>query len=608
MQNFKWIIGAVLAAGPLNAADKPNVVLIVCDDLNDYITGIPGQSGHPQTITPNVEKLAKSGVAFRRAYSNHPVCAPSRSSFLTGIYGHTSGNLFWSKWFQNPVLKNSRSLMDHFKQNGYHVVGSGKLMHHGKPDEWNEYKYKADYGPSVYDGEQRVAHHSVPKPFWDIGSVDGSWGALEDVPYADDDNPQSGWIYGDWGKVTPFRAGIDPTPDERNAAWAAERIERFAEDKSDQPFFLGVGFIRPHTPLHVSQKYFDMFPLDSIALPVIIDGDADDTHYREIFDPSHKGLRYYRTLMEAYNDDKELALKTYTQAYLACVAAVDECIGTVVDAIDNSPFKDNTIIVVTADHGWQMGQKDYLFKNSPWEESCRVPFVVRAPGVAKRGRVAEHPVSLIDLYPTLVDLCGLPEETRKSDNGAPLDGHSVRPFLENPESRTWEGPNGALSMIYIGELNAGFTAEDKNDVANQHWSYRTEHWRYIRYNDGVEELYDHQNDPREWDNLAGSPEHKAVKEKLHQEMLDLIGPMKRFPPEGKQKRASPKNKKWDWFATLDTNKDGQVTVGEWLTWRKKSAVKKGEAFDEERQRGYFVGRDGNGDGVMTRQELEASQE
>jgi len=157
---LKGLILATGLAGSVFAAEKPNVVLIVCDDLNDYITGIPGQTGHPQTITPNIEKLAKSGVAFRRAYSNHPVCAPSRSSFLTGIYGHTSGNLFWSKWFENPVLKNSRSLMDYFKQNGYHVAGSGKLMHHGKPNEWSEFKHKADYGPMVYDGENGSRIHA----------------------------------------------------------------------------------------------------------------------------------------------------------------------------------------------------------------------------------------------------------------------------------------------------------------------------------------------------------------------------------------------------------------------------------------------------------------
>ncbi|VGO11978.1 Arylsulfatase [Pontiella desulfatans] len=595
---------AALLVGGVFAAQPPNVVLIVCDDLNDYITGIPGATGHPQAITPNLEKLATSGVAFRRAYSNHPVCAPSRSSFLTGIYGHTSGNLFWNKWFQNPVLKNSRSLMDHFKQNGYHVAGSGKLMHHDKPDEWSEFKYKADYGPMAYDGEKRVAHPGVPKPFSDIGSVDGSWGALEDVPYANDGNPESGWIYGDWSKLKSMKPG-DPTPDERNADWAAGKIADFSKQKNGKPFFLGVGFIRPHTPLHVSQKYFDMYPLDQLELPIIKTDDAADTHYREIFDPNHKGLRYYRTLVEAFNGDEEKAVKVFAQAYLACVTAVDECIGTVVDAIDNSPFKDNTIIVVTSDHGWQMGQKDYLFKNSPWEESTRIPFVVRAPGIAQAGAVAEHPVSLVDLYPTLVDLCGLPKETRKNENGAALDGHSIRPFLVNPESRSWAGPEGALSMIYIGELNKGYTAEEKNRIENQHWSYRTERWRYIRYNDGVEELYDHENDPREWKNLANSPEHQAIRKQLNQQVFSLVNETA-IRQQPQTKPVTPK-KKWDWFTALDSNKDDRVTEGEWLTWNKKSAVKKGEAFNETQQKTYFAERDTNGDGWLTRQELEKAK-
>ncbi|TWT84052.1 Choline-sulfatase [Planctomycetes bacterium CA13] len=599
------LIILVIAVGASSAFAKtqPNVVLIVCDDLNDYITGIPGGAGHPQAITPHMDRLALSGVAFRRAYSNHPVCAPSRSSFLTGIYGHTSGNLFWSKWFQNPVLKNSRSLMDHFKQNGYFVAGSGKLMHHGKPDEWSTFKYKADYGPQVYDGENRVAHPSVPKPYGDIGAVDGSWGALEDVPYADDGNSESGWIYGDWSKLTPFNPETDPTPDERNAAWAAEMIEGFAKKKAGQPFFLGVGFIRPHTPLHVSQKYFEMYPLDELELPTIKPGDADDTHYREVFDPSHKGLRYYRTLVETYNGDEEKALKVFTQAYLACVTAVDECIGTVVDAIDNSPLKDNTIVVVTSDHGWQMGQKDYLFKNSPWEESCRIPFVVRAPGVAKPGTVAEHPVSLIDLYPTLVDLCGLPSETRKNGSGAPLDGHSVRPFLENPQTGEWDGPEGALSMIYFGEKHKG---GGKNLVDHQHWSYRTQRWRYIRYNDGVEELYDHDSDPREWNNLAGSPELAAVKQELKRQMFAMIDSTK-IRTVSAEAAPEAQNNNWDWFNTLDANRNKQVTKDEWLAWHKKSAARKGKPYEEDVPSEYFEELDGNNDGIMTREELEAGK-
>ena len=493
---------------------RPNVVLIVCDDLNDFITGIPGQAGHPQSVTPYVEKLAKSGVAFRRAYSNNPVCAPSRASFLTGIYPHSSGNLFWNKWYENEVLKNSNTLMEHFRNNGYHVAGTGKMMHHFKRDVWDEFKHKADYGPYWFNGEKRWSAPDVPQPFADIGPIDGSYGPLGPVP---EGLPEyAGWKLG-WGKekLVDFSNGKNRalTPDETNAKWAVNRIRAFANHRTEQPFFLGIGFVRPHTPLHVPQKYFDRFPLESIELPVIKKDDVADTHYPNIFDPSQKGLRYYRTLLESYDDDKELALKTFTQAYLACVAAVDECIGQVVEALDNSPFKDNTIIVVTSDHGWQMGQKEYLFKNSPWEESCRIPFVVRAPGIALAGGVADHPVSLIDLYPTLVDLCGLEGDTRKNGRGAPLDGCSLRPFLEDPVNGTWDGPDGALTMIY-GELNNSIPAGKKDDLESQVWSYRTERWRYIRYNDGGEELYDHHHDPREWTNLAGNPEYTTIKREL----------------------------------------------------------------------------------------------
>ncbi len=590
------------------AADRPNVVLIVCDDLNDYITGIPGQTGHPQSLTPNVEKLAKSGVAFRRAYSNNPVCAPSRSSFLTGIYPKTSGNLFWTEWYKNPVLNNSNTIMEYFRKNGYHTAGSGKLMHHHKKDTWNEYKYTADYGPVVYDGKNRVAHPSVPMPFGETGAIDGSFASLADVPYANDGNPESGWIYGNWKKTTPFRyvseTDRDPTPDERNAKWAADRIAQFAEEKGDKPFFLGVGFIRPHTPLHVPQKYYDRFPLDKIDAPVIKPGDAEDTHFRDLFDAQQKGLRYYRMLMDSYPDE-ELAIKTFTQAYLACVAAVDDCIGQVIDAVDRSPFRENTIIVLTSDHGWQMGQKDYLFKNSPWEESCRVPFVVRAPGVAKPGGVAEHPISLIDLYPTLADLCGLEGDTRKNDNGAKLDGFSVRPFLENPTSGKWDGPEGALTMIYVGDSKKTYTPEEKNDLNNQHWTLRTERWRYIRYSDGSEELYDHENDPHEWSNLANSPEHAAIRKLLNQQMFGMIGNLSAKSAATVKSEPKPTSG-WDWFSTLDENKDGSVVEAEWLAWAEKSASKKGRTFNEDKAKDEFSRRDANDDGSMTRKELEAS--
>ena len=573
--------------------DRYNVVLIVCDDLNDYITGIQGERGHPQARTPHVQKLADSGVAFRRAYSNNPICAPSRSSFLTGVYPHTSGNLFFDKWWENEILNNSRTLMDYFRENGYYTAGSGKLMHHNRKEEWCEFMHKADYGPFVFDGKNRTAHPSVPKPYYNIGPVDGSFASLDDVPYSDDDNPKSGWIYGTWGKgvqVLKYNSpeDRDPTPDERNARWAADRIRKFASDKSGKPFFLGVGFIRPHTPLHVPRKYFDMFPLDKLQAPLIKSGDADDTHYANLLDSESKGLKYFREINESF-PGKDEGIKRFTQAYLASVAAVDECIGQVVAAVDSTSLKENTIIVLTSDHGWIMGQKDYLFKNAPWEESTRVPFILRAPGIAEPGGVAEHPISLIDLYPTLADLCGLKGDTRKNKKGAKLDGHSVRPFLENPGSMKWDGPDGALTMIYTGRPS-------NNDPHKQHWTLRTRRWRYIRYNDGSEELYDHDKDPHEWKNLAGSPEFAPVKKVMNQKIEAMQGEMKTIKP--------PKSE-WDWFRAVDTDRDNKITLDEWLKWSKGSDRRNKRKYDKEQRKRVFKKRDTDGDGFMSRKELEA---
>ncbi len=506
---------------PLCAQPRPNVVLIVCDDLNDNIGHL---KGHPQAHTPHMDRLAASGVSFRRAFSNNPVCAPSRSSFLTGIYPHTSGNLFWDKWFTNPVLAHSKTIMEHFRDNGYQVVGSGKLMHHFKADCWGEFKHKADYGPFAYDGKERVGHPSVPKPFQDIGPVDGSFAPLTDVPFGGEND--TGWIYGTWGKTEPMRYvtedNRDPTPDERNAQWAAQRIDQFTRDESTDPFFLAVGFLRPHTPLYAPQKYFDLFPLDRLELPILKPGDAADTHYQHVFNRDTKGLRYFRLLGESY-PTLEDGLKAFVQAYLACIAAVDDQIGVVLDALDRSPFKDSTIVVLTSDHGWNNGQKDYLFKNSLWEESTRVPFVVRAPGVAQAGGIAEHPISLIDLYPTLVDLCALKGDTRKNSRGRSLDGHSLRPFLVNPQSRQWAGPDYAVSMVYAGEHSkTTLTAESRQNPSRQHWSVRSERWRYIRYNNGAEELYDHENDPHEWQNLAQDPEQATVLKEMRQRLQEQV--------------------------------------------------------------------------------------
>ena len=514
------IFGRTCANAGISA--RPNVVLIVCDDLNDYVTDM---GGHPQASTPNLARLAESGVAFRRAYSNNPVCAPSRSSFLTGILPQTSGNLFFDKWYQNPVLKNSRTLMEYFRANGYHVAGSGKVMHHHQRSLWSEYKHEADYGPFAYNGKKKVPHPSVPSPFSSLGAVIGSFAPLSDVPFKGSGNPDAGWVYtvsqeGTWEKTTkPLHYtdenDRDPTPDERNAQWAADRIKAFDESNSDQPLFLAVGFIRPHTPLIAPKKFFDQYPLESVQVPVRKENDQSDTHYREAVGKKEpKGMKHFRLLKASY-PELEDGLKAFTQAYLACIAAADECVGQVVDAVDRSSMKDNTIIVFVSDHGWHMGEKDYIAKNTLWEESCRVPLIIRAPGVTDAGKVADHPVSLIDLYPTLVDLCGLTGDTRKNNKGAKLDGFSLRPFLEHPATKIWDGPEAALSMSYAGP-------DSKNRIDQQHYAVRTERWRYIRYNTGGEELYDHDNDSNEWTNLANSPEHAAIKAALYKTMQNMI--------------------------------------------------------------------------------------
>ena len=545
------------------AKQPPNVLLIVCDDLNDYISE-PG--AHLQARTPNFSEFAKSAVRFKNAYSNNPVCAPSRASFLTGIYPHTSMNLFWGKWFQNPVLKNSKTIMSYFKDNGYHVAGTGKLMHDHVRSEWSEYKNKTDYGPFWYDGKNRVAHPSVPKPYNDVGCIDGSFASLGDVS---EGAVGSGWVTG-WGrpKLLDFsenNPNRDLTADEVNAKWAVGKLKQFEKQKGGKPFFLSVGFVRPHTPLHVPQKYFDLFPEGEVQLPVLKEGDKHDT-YLHLSDASgkvSKGMKYFQLLKESY-PGKLAGIKAFTRAYLASVAAVDDCIGQVVKALDDSSLKENTIVIITSDHGWNMGEKDFLFKNSLWEESTRVPMVIRAPGVSKNGGVVTHPVSLIDLYPTLKDLCGLTSDTRKNNNGAPLDGHSMRPFLMDPTTKEWSGPDVALTMLYAGPQNNG-------QVKKQHWSVRSERYRYILYNNGKEELYDHHNDPNEWTNLALNPEHSSVKKMMNTKLMTMLPSNEPvIVAEKSQSNEYWKDMYFKRNPSADTNDDDKLSWSELNTHKKKS--------------------------------------
>jgi iduronate 2-sulfatase len=492
---------------------KPNVLFIICDDLNDY-QGVFG--GHPQALTPNIDKLAEMSVQFVNAQSNVPVCSPSRNSFITGVYPHTSKDYGWTDLKKQPVLKNNKTMMCFFKENGYLTVGTGKITHGNVEKDWDEWgmSLKNNYGPFYFDGENKKALPTVPSPYQEIGPVDGSFGRLSDAGISVGKVGEKGWVYG-WSDE-PMRYlndnDRDLMQDELHANWIVEKIKSLEKTEAQQPFFMGVGFVRPHTPLHAPDKYFDMFPVESLTLEYWEEQDLDDTYWNNNFDRDLKGPRYYRTLLESFNGDRELALKHFLQAYLACVAFVDDQVGKVLNALNESKFKDNTLVIFTSDHGWQMGEKNYLFKNSPWEESARIPMLIKAPNI-KVGFKVEQPVSLIDLYPTLVDLCGLEGDNKLNAKGGNLGGFSLKPLLQQ-DFKNWKGPHGALTVVG----NYGI----KTPTERQNFSYRTKDWRYIIYSNGQEELYNHNNDSYEFNNLANVKKFLSVKRKLKKEVFAII--------------------------------------------------------------------------------------
>ena len=544
-----------------SGAGKPNVLLIVCDDLNDYVETL---GGHPQARTPNIRRLIASGVSFTQAHCNIPICNPSRASFLTGLYPHTSGCFGFTAWDSYEVLRNSRTLMAHFRQHGYHTLGTGKIMHNRGRNQWSEFGYLSDYGPFANDGQKTdVAHPDIPSPFRDdFGAVDGSFGALRNL-----EGSRFKWRTGNWAGRRELKyhseTERDPTGDELNASWAVEKLGELAE--SGKPFLMGLGFIRPHTPLIVPQKYFDLFPLESIKLPDILPGDVEDTFKSTLAPGSDdrsddRGHKMYSSLIKSFKGDRDLALRKFIQAYLASVASVDDLVGQVLKAVDSSPLKDNTIIVFTSDHGWGMGEKDYLYKNSLWQESTRVPFIIRAPGVSKAGGSCELPVSLVDLYPTLLDLCGLPAGTTLNAKGRPLDGHSLQPLLKDPAKGTWDGPDAALTALYKWA--------DYYDPAGQSYSQRYKDWRYVRYANGREELYHTAKDPHEWHNLASKPEHADRLAGYRKALLEII-PSR--PLSEEQKAARWKAQYFKKNPAADTNRDGKLSWPELQAHRKKAA-------------------------------------
>lgn len=425
-------------------ANQPNVLFIAMDDLNDWV-GCLG--GHPQTRTPNIDRLAKSGVLFANAHCPAPACNPSRTAIFTGVPPYRSG-LYSNTQKLRDVLPRAELLPRHFSRNGYWSAGSGKLLHYIiDPQSWDDYfpeKAKDDPFPRTFDPPNRPISLPVGGP-WQYRETD--WAALDvtDEQYG-----------GDW-LVTK---------------WIGEQLQR----THDKPFFLACGIYKPHEPWFVPKEYFEPFPLETIqpGLGYKAD-DLDDVP------PAGQKLarnRYFEHIQ------KEGQWKKGIQAYLASIHFADAMLGRVLDALEKSPQRDNTIVVLWSDHGWHLGEKEHWQKYTGWRLCTRVPLIIRvpkgAPGLPEgttAGAVCDRAVSLTDLFRTLTDLCGLPASQNKD-----ASERSLVPLLRDPKA-AW--PHAAITQLQTPET----------------YSVSQDQWRYIHYANGDEELYDIAADPHEWTNL-----------------------------------------------------------------------------------------------------------
>jgi arylsulfatase A-like enzyme len=424
------------------APQQPNVLMICVDDLNDWI-GCMG--GHPNTITPNMDKLASRGVLFTNAHCQAPICGPSRASIMSGLRPSTTG--IYGQIADDDIRKvgdvtaDIEFLPGYFKNHGYYTMGKGKIFHGFAPK-------------GVFDDAGGREKGFGPRPEkrmkWDKKGTSTDWGAFPDT---------------DAEMI-----------DYRTAEWGVERLNK----EYDKPFFLTVGFIRPHVPWHVPQKWFDMHPVDGVETPPYKKYDILDL-------PAIAREVHEMPMMPS----TEWAIETgqwkdIVQSYLACVTFVDAQVGKVLDALDNSKYKDNTIVILWSDHGYRLGEKGTFAKHALWQEATNAPLIISVPGNTKNAK-CELPVEMLDIYPTLVDLCGLPSYEKN-------EGRSLSALVDAPSK---------------GAENYAITTYGRNNHA-----VVSDGFRYIHYENGAEELYNRENDPNEWDNIAEKGESKEVKEKL----------------------------------------------------------------------------------------------
>ncbi|MFW5860179.1 MAG: sulfatase-like hydrolase/transferase [Planctomycetota bacterium] len=506
-------------AATLRAAERPNVILIISDDLNTQ----PLRDGSPVRVpTPNIDRLRAAGVSFGNAHAVSPICGPSRACFLTGYLPQTSGYWGWKQqrndWRDNQLLRRAPTFIAQARDHGYRIAGGGKIFHNGHED-WNVFKQDGElrYGPRPSFGPYAV---TAPKgPMWKRWTTHPAFPGMKPydhycplslVPVTDG---HAGWGIerGTFRYEGPDQR--DPMPDEELARWAAGWLN--SEQDDQRPFLLCVGFNRPHQPFVVPDEYFDRLPLDAVQpVPTPPEDGFQTAPSLQPPEPdtwTRGGVRRYPKVLERDGD-----LRQWTRAYQACVSFVDDQIGVILAGLADSPHAENTVVILTSDHGYHMGEKKRLWKNTVWEPATAVPFLVAGPGVAAGAEVV-HPVSLVDLYPTIQELCALPEQ--RGADLPPLDGTSLVPLLRDPDA-AWDGPAVALSTVPPDDEPSADLAEA---IPQQHWSVRDRRYRYVRASRGGVELYDLATDPWEHRNRADDPTLAEVRARLHRELEQRVG-------------------------------------------------------------------------------------
>ncbi len=479
---FLFVLIAILptwANGQSAASDEshPNILFIAIDDMNDWVGFL---NTHPQVQTPHIDALAAQGVSFTNAHAPAPICGPSRTAIMSGLWP-TSTGVYTNSINYRKDVPHLVSLPEHFRQNGYHVMGVGKLFHAGldkiPEDAFDDYgEYGSSSAPFTKD-EMSLAAQVPFNRFVKNGKefrlplngfpADRSWRSTNTF---------------DWG---PVDLPDEMFSDTRSANWAIEKLDQ----EQVKPFFLAVGFHRPHQPLYNPKRFHDLYPVESVALPPTLEDDLRDlprSGKEYALAPNTSGL--HKSV--AQYGEWEAAVSSY----LASISYVDELVGNIMAALNQSAFADNTLVVLWSDHGWHLGEKEHWGKATGWYRSTRIPMIIvppkhDTPVGFRPNSESERMVNLLDLAPTLADMTNVPPRDE-------WEGNSLLPLVRNPDGE-WQ--NHTHTTFGLGNHTIS-----------------TPRWQYIHYFDGSEELYDLLRDPDEFVNLANDPKHAAVKERLHQ--------------------------------------------------------------------------------------------